>query len=112
MTRYRTGHHWGVTIVAEGDGPVLPDDRRPGDELVAVVVNGDTALAERIVRGLHLLALSEALPPKQCEETVWSSRFFPADAVDAYWITCDRRGDHDEHEDEHTGLTWRTEPGA
>ncbi|GEM_PF-5805290 len=45
---YRTGNHWGVTIVRE---PVEPTDgtinlARP--QLVAVVVNGDQALAERI----------------------------------------------------------------
>lgn len=57
VNRYRTGNHWGVTIVREGDefvqgrlqpdGPVVPP-RRVGDQLVAVVVNGDRALAERI----------------------------------------------------------------
>lgn len=69
---YRTGNHWGVTIVREGDGrcPVSSDGacisaaegyarcengecvhHESGgtrDELVAVVVNGDQALAERI----------------------------------------------------------------
>jgi hypothetical protein len=38
---YRTGNHWGVTIVREGDQPA-------DAQLVAVVVNGDQALAERI----------------------------------------------------------------
>lgn len=57
MTTYRTGNHWGITIVREGDvltqgrmeptGPVLPP-RRVGDQLVAVIVNGDQELAERI----------------------------------------------------------------
>jgi hypothetical protein len=57
MTTYRTGNHWGVTIVREGDvrvqgrlspdGPVVPP-HTIGDQLVAVVVNGDQALAERI----------------------------------------------------------------
>lgn len=69
MTTYRTGNHWGVTIVREGGegalfgadagpknehngGCLWPATRcrghRPGDQLVAVVVNGDQALAERI----------------------------------------------------------------
>lgn len=45
MSTYRTGRHWGVTIVREG----LPADANGSyDQLVAVVVNGDQALAERI----------------------------------------------------------------
>lgn len=44
---YRTDNHWGVTIVREGDR--TPEGHITGpDELVAVVVNGDQALAERI----------------------------------------------------------------
>lgn len=50
---YRTGNHWGVTIVREGDPGRFCCNRgdhpgHSGDELVAVVVNGDQALAERI----------------------------------------------------------------
>lgn len=82
MSTYRTGNHWGVTIVREGDDVVhlIADGqatttccgkapfelarrdghrltveasaatcpRRQGDQLVAVVVNGDQELAERI----------------------------------------------------------------
>lgn len=74
MTTYRTGNHWGVTIVREataiasgasdyvcdgcgGQAEVWIDDRplcrrepevRADSQLVAVVVNGDQALAERI----------------------------------------------------------------
>lgn len=46
MSTYRTGNHWGITIVREGDIPCpgVP----PQAELVAVVVNGDQELAERI----------------------------------------------------------------
>lgn len=64
MSVYRTGAHWGVTIVREGEalhawrrfnvgntvcavaGCMLGEAEH--DELVAVVVNGDRALAERI----------------------------------------------------------------
>jgi len=62
MPEYRTGRHWGVTIVREGERPAELDDcafccvsrlgcpTHPAVEaqLVAVVVNGDTALADRI----------------------------------------------------------------
>jgi hypothetical protein len=76
MTTYRTGNHWGVTIVREGEQGRLfgsdahgtggrgkfpdncgwpgeqcighADGERPDAQLVAVVVNGDQALAERI----------------------------------------------------------------
>lgn len=42
---YRPGNHWGVTIVRSGgESP----ERADGDELVAVVVNGDTGIAQRI----------------------------------------------------------------
>jgi hypothetical protein len=29
-------------------------------------------------------------------------------ALDSYWIRCTLQGTHDEHKDEHTGLTWKT----
>lgn len=48
MTTYRTGNNWGVTIVREGRGPEDVMGHHSGDELVAVVVNGDRELAERI----------------------------------------------------------------
>lgn len=40
MSTYRTGNHWGVTIVRE-------DEPHPA-QLVAVVTTGDVKLAERI----------------------------------------------------------------
>jgi hypothetical protein len=58
MDTYRTGNHWGVTIVRQGER--TPEGHIVGpDELVAVVVNGDQALAERIVA---LLNRAEAGP--------------------------------------------------
>lgn len=60
MTVYRTGNHWGVTIVREGAGHHVDDcgcttsytdpwcKKGTEAQLVAVVVNGDQALAERI----------------------------------------------------------------
>lgn len=51
MSTYRTGGHWGRTIVLEGDMPADEDGRRPDDELVGMV---DTVeLAQRIVRLLN-----------------------------------------------------------
>lgn len=50
---YRTGNPGGVTIVREGPGPEDVMGHRSGDELVAVVVNGDQALAERICAALN-----------------------------------------------------------
>jgi hypothetical protein len=44
---YRTGNHWGVTIVRDGV-PLGENGATVGDQLVAVVVNGDQVLAERI----------------------------------------------------------------
>lgn len=89
MTTYRTGNHWGVTIVREPtDQPGCPENveqgalsaqcRRGTDgicplhgsfkpepaQLVAVVVNGDQALAERICALLN--GEPEPLPPAQC----------------------------------------------
>lgn len=64
MSTYRTGNHWGVTIVRESNERHADDCYCTGDyvepvctamregppdaQLVAVVVNGDQALAERI----------------------------------------------------------------
>lgn len=42
-----------------------------------------------------------------CEAETYSWDHFLPEQVDAYWIKCDVLGPHDEHEDEHTGLTWR-----
>lgn len=62
MTTYRTGNHRGVTIVREGNPRPpgdhwhegLPCDICPSeDALVAVVVNGDRELAERICELLN-----------------------------------------------------------
>ncbi len=50
--------------------------------------------------------------PDPCTAEAWSWEHFNDEQADGYWITCDVRGAHVEHEDEHTGLTWRTEPGS
>jgi hypothetical protein len=65
VTTYRTGNHWGVTIVRETtDHPrwagTEPQEVEPDSELVAVVVNGDQALAERICTLLNGAAGSQS----------------------------------------------------
>jgi hypothetical protein len=44
--------------------------------------------------------------PLPCQAETWSWDHFNQEQVDGYWIVCDLRGPHDEHKDEHTGLTW------
>lgn len=56
MATYRTGRSWGVTIVREGHtdrDPAADSSITTPDQLVAVVVDGDQALAERICRVLN-----------------------------------------------------------
>nr|WP_221374537.1 hypothetical protein [Actinoplanes polyasparticus] len=106
MTTYRTGRHWGVTIVREAPQPTDGTIDLSRDQLVAVITNGDTALAERICALLN--ASDGALA--QCAEETWSWEHFNHDQADGYWITCDLQGAHDEHKDENTGLTWCTQP--
>jgi hypothetical protein len=48
VSKYRVGSHWGVTIVREGSDWVPGNPHPADDQLVAVVVNGDRELAERI----------------------------------------------------------------
>lgn len=57
---YRTGNHWGVTIVREGTQPFDNSGHRPDAQLVAVVVNGDRELAERICALLNRAELDGA----------------------------------------------------
>lgn len=58
MATFRTGNHWGVTIVREGER--TPEGHIVGaDELVAVVVNGGTDLAERIATLLNVGVTSD-----------------------------------------------------
>jgi hypothetical protein len=109
---YRTGNHWGVTIVREaqqapngshwhGGGPCEECPRQA--ELVAVVVNGDQALAERICALLN----ADQLDPEPCTEETLSWDHFQPQQIDRYWISCGLAGPHDVHKDGHTGLSWR-----
>lgn len=109
MSVYRTGNHWGVTIVREYDHLDVPgvDGVLPRSELVAVVTNGDAGLAERICALLNASdgALAQAA---ECTEETRSWDHFTPEQMDSYWIRCTLSVPHDEHHDEHTGLTWRT----
>lgn len=65
MSTYRTGNHWGVTIVREGER--TPERHITGaDQLVAVVVNGDHALAERICALLNRDERETRRKPTDC----------------------------------------------
>lgn len=73
----------------------------------------------RWVRAVDLNALRDELidlrsaaaaPGVQCREDTWSWEHFNQDQVDGYWIRCTLWGPHDEHKDEHTGLTWISQP--
>lgn len=52
MKSYRVGGSWAVTIVRCGPDPEI-QGRQDGDELVAVIVNGDKVLAQQIVDALN-----------------------------------------------------------
>jgi hypothetical protein len=99
---YRTGNHWGVTIVREFDHIDVPGGQ-PRAELVAVVVNGDQALAERICNLLN----GDQVEPEPCTEETLSWDHFQPQQIDRYWISCGLAGPHDVHRDGHTGLSWR-----
>lgn len=65
----------------------------------------------RAVREARAL-LSQQTPTAEVDRTPCPAEtrswdHFRPEQVDSYWITCDLLGPHDEHEDEHTGLTWR-----
>jgi hypothetical protein len=45
----------------------------------------------------------------ECKEEVWSWWYFTPDQTDDYWIRCTLAIPHEEHEDEHTGLRWRSD---
>lgn len=94
MSTYRTGNHWGVTIVRESNERHADDCYCTGDyvepvctamregppdaQLVAVVVNGDQALAERICRLLN----GEATPTASRWRCNTTERCFREDGHD------------------------------
>lgn len=47
-----------------------------------------------------------SVPAEPCREETPSWRHFTPEQMDSYWIRCTLQGPHDEHKDEHTGLTW------
>jgi hypothetical protein len=72
------------------NGPATPCELRHGH--LGDHVSGVTRWRER--------------PATPCQEETYSWDHFTAEQVDAYWIRCTLQGPHDEHKDEHTGLTW------
>jgi hypothetical protein len=46
----------------------------------------------------------------KCESVAWSWDYFPMDAVDPYYITCDRKDTHTKHHNDETGLDWYRTP--
>lgn len=104
MTEYRVGNPWGVTIVREASPADHPcDDTEHTAQLVAVVVNGDTALAERICALLN----GERAEPKPttcgCPATYERARVERHTAECGLRKTAERLSaylaeDHDEHE--------------
>jgi len=55
MTTYRTGGHWGRTIVRVGQQPDDSDGRRPDDFLICTVDSAVSELAERICELLNAM---------------------------------------------------------
>jgi hypothetical protein len=43
---------------------------------------------------------------QNCQAETRSWDHFTPEQMDSYWIRCTLAGQHDEHEDEHTGLRW------
>jgi hypothetical protein len=43
-----------------------------------------------------------------CDAEVRSWDYYQPEQIDLCWIRCTRLGTHDEHEDSHTGLKWRS----
>lgn len=65
--------------------------------------------AEMIVVDADVLRtiLAEHDPaPEPCEAEIHSWSYFSSEAVDSYWMRCDRLGPHDEHENSETGAHW------
>lgn len=54
--------------------------------------------------------MTEARPPapEPCAEETWSWDHFRDTQVDPYWIRCTEYGEHAEHRDSNTGLSWKT----
>lgn len=62
----------------------------------------------RIADGLEVLRDVNARLADGCTAETRSWDHFTPEQMDSYWIRCTLADPHDEHEDENTGLTWRT----
>lgn len=70
-----------------------------------------TSFEDGFDRG-YAAALSRAAAPEEpddepCKAETHSWSHYQPEQIDSYWIRCTRLGEHDEHEDSHTGLRWR-----
>lgn len=45
---------------------------------------------------------------EECNAETHSWDHFVPGTVDSYWIRCILVGEHEEHEDSHTGLKWKS----
>lgn len=63
MAKYRTGSHWGTTVIREGSAPADESGRRDDDELALQVIDADRPREEREMlaeRVAELLTVVEA----------------------------------------------------
>lgn len=91
----------GDLIIAHG--PLKYGDPDP---LHSLTLGDFNALRDELIE----LRAATAPQPQECTAETWSWEHFNQDQVDGYWIRCTLKGPHGEHEDEHTGLTWKTKP--
>lgn len=121
---YRTGNHWGVTIVREGNNAASHTSHaprpNPNDQLVAVVVNGDQALAEHICTLLngartpdvdHTRGAAEALAHVRRQLDTWA-KLGPHETVTVAGVhgmlrVAAAELGVDEQASPHPGETWR-----
>lgn len=103
MAEWRVGRSTGRTLWRDDVLVGMVDSPEIAQDIVA---------AMRVV-GRLLAEQPEAVRERsqdawQCPAETWSWWHFTDQQVDAYWIRCTLLGRHEEHEDENTGLCWRT----
>ncbi len=98
--------HIGDLIIQHGPWVANRGAEQIDIELRLSLMNGGdlNALRDEL---LELRALASP-PPAECSAETYSWWHFIPEKLDGYWIRCTLQGPHDEHKDEHTGLTWKT----
>ncbi len=61
---------------------------------------------DAIRAGIEAVDQLHARNSEPCRAEVWSWDRFRPEQVDGYWVRCTLLGQHDRHEDAHTGLKW------